>query len=154
MDGGAVENIERYKQQAATADSTVATVKSGNRLNFEQRKNTVQSAEKSILFLKSGFLFIKTNLVFLFHNCYGWFSSFTGKELSSGIFISSLITKIKNRRRFLDKNTLNNVFIPGDTDSYLQAPYHPIHFAFEIRSFAAVNHFWEKKENFGEMINR
>jgi len=49
---------------------------------------------------------------------------------------------------------LNNVFIPGDTDSYLQAPYHPIHFAFEIRSFAAVNHFWEKKENFGEMINR
>ena len=147
-------DFEQYKRQVVTVDSTVVTVKSRNRLSFERKKNTVKSAEESILSLKSRFLFIKTNLVFLFHNRYDWFSSFTGKELSSGIFISSLITKIKNRRRFLDKNTLNNISIPGDTDSYLQAPYHPIHFAFEIRSFAAVNHFWEKKENFGEMINR
>lgn len=147
-------DFEQYKRQVVTVDSTVVTVKSRNRLSFERKKNTVKSAEESILSLKSRFLFIKTNLVFLFHNRYGWFSSFTGKELSSGIFISSLITKIKNRRRFLDKNTFNNFSIPENTDSYLQAPYHPIHFALEIRSFAAVNHFWEKKENFGEMINR
>ena len=147
-------DFEQYKRQVVTVDSTVVTVKSRNRLSFERKKNTVKSAEESILSLKSRFLFIKTNLVFLFHNRYGWFSSFTGKELSSGIFISSLITKIKNLRRFLDKNTFNNVSISENTDSYLQAPYHPIHFAFEIRSFAAVNHFWEKKENFGEMINR
>ena len=147
-------DFEQYKRQVVTVDSTVVTVKSRNRLSFERKKNTVKSAEESILSLKSRFLFIKTNLVFLFHNRYGWFSSFTGKELSSGIFISSLITKIKNLRRFLDKNTFNNVSISENTDSYLQAPYHPIHFALEIRSFAAVNHFWEKKENFGEMINR
>ncbi|HPS47471.1 MAG TPA: hypothetical protein PKX37_03225 [Flexilinea sp.] len=147
-------DFEQYKRQVVTVDSTVVTVKSRNRLSFERKKNTVKSAEESILSLKSRFLFIKTNLVFLFHNRYGWFSSFTGKELSSGIFISSLITKIKNRRRFLDKNTFNNVSIPENTDSYLQAPYHPIHFALEIRSFAAVNHFLEKKENIGEMINR
>jgi len=149
-----VTDFEQYKRQVVTVDSTVVTVKSRNRLSFERKKNTVKSAEESILSLKSRFLFIKTNLVFLFHNRYGWFSSFTGKELSSGIFISSLITKIKNRRRFLDKNTFNNVSIPENTDSYLQAPYHPIHFALEIRSFAAVNHFLEKKENIGEMINR
>ena len=147
-------DFEQYKRQVVTVDSTVVTVKSRNRLSFERKKNTVKSAEESILSLKSRFLFIKTNLVFLFHNRYGWFSSFTGKELSSGIFISSLITKIKNLRRFLDKNTFNNFSIPENTDSYLQAPYHPIHFALEIRSFAAVNHFLEKKENFGEMINR
>ncbi|HNY19733.1 MAG TPA: hypothetical protein PKJ76_06810 [Flexilinea sp.] len=147
-------DFEQYKRQVVTVDSTVVTVKSRNRLSFERKKNTVKSAEESILSLKSRFLFIKTNLVFLFHNRYGWFSSFTGKELSSGIFISSLITKIKNRRRFLDKNTFNNVSISENTDSYLQAPYHPIHFALEIRSFAAVNHFLEKKENIGEMINR
>ncbi len=147
-------DFEQYKRQVVTVDSTVVTVKSRNRLSFERKKNTVKSAEESILSLKSRFLFIKTNLVFLFHNRYGWFSSFTGKELSSGIFISSLITKIKNRRRFLDKNTFNNFSIPENTDSYLQAPYHPIHFALEIRSFAAVNHFLEKKENIGEMINR
>jgi len=149
-----VTDYEQYKRQVVTVDSTVVTVKSRNRLSFERKKNTVKSAEESILSLKSRFLFIKTNLVFLFHNRYGWFSSFTGKELSSGIFISSLITKIKNRRRFLDKNTFNNFSIPENTDSYLQAPYHPIHFALEIRSFAAVNHFLEKKENIGEMINR
>jgi hypothetical protein len=149
-----VTDFEQYKRQVVTVDSTVVTVKSRNRLSFERKKNTVKSAEESILSLKSRFLFIKTNLVFLFHNRYGWFSSFTGKELSSGIFISSLITKIKNRRRFLDKNTFNNFSIPENTDSYLQAPYHPIHFALEIRSFAAVNHFLEKKENIGEMINR
>ena len=147
-------DFEQYKRQVVTVDSTVVTVKSRNRLSFERKKNTVKSAEESILSLKSRFLFIKTNLVFLFHNRYGWFSSFTGKELSSGIFISSLITKIKNRRRFLDKNTFNNFSIPENTDSYLQAPYHPIHFALEIRSFAAVNHFLEKKENIGEIINR
>lgn len=147
-------DFEQYKRQVVTVDSTVVTVKSRNRLSFERKKNTVKSAEESILSLKSRFLFIKTNLVFLFHNRYGWFSSFTGKELSSGIFISSLITKIKNRRRFLDKNTFNNVSISENTDSYLQAPYHPIHFALEIRSFAAVNHFLENKENIGEMINR
>ena len=147
-------DFEQYKRQVVTVDSTVVTVKSRNRLSFERKKNTVKSAEESILSLKSRFLFIKTNLVFLFHNRYGWFSSFTGKELSSGIFISSLITKIKNLRRFLDKNTFNNVSISENTDSYLQAPYHPIHFALEIRSFAAVNHFLEKKENIGEMINR
>jgi len=149
-----VTDFEQYKRQVVTVDSTVVTVKSRNRLSFERKKNTVKSAEESILSLKSRFLFIKTNLVFLFYNRYGWFSSFTGKELSSGIFISSLITKIKNRRRFLDKNTFNNVSIPENTDSYLQAPYHPIHFALEIRFFAAVNHFLEKKENIGEMINR
>jgi len=149
-----VTDFEQYKRQVVTVDSTVVTVKSRNRLSFERKKNTVKSAEESILSLKSRFLFIKTNLVFLFHNRYGWFSSFTGKELSSGIFISSLITKIKNRRRFLDKNTFNNFSIPENTDSYLQAPYHPIHFALEIRSFAAVNHFLENKENIGEMINR
>ncbi len=147
-------DFEQYKRQVVTVDSTVVTVKSRNRLSFERKKNTVKSAEESILSLKSRFLFIKTNLVFLFHNRYGWFSSFTGKELSSGIFISSLITKIKNLRRFLDKNTFNNVSISENTDSYLQAPYHPIHFALEIRSFAAVNHFLENKENIGEMINR
>lgn len=149
-----MEKIERYKQQAATANSTVATVKSVNRLSFEQRKNTVKSAEKSILSLKSGFLFFKTNLVFLFHNCDGWFLSLTEKELISYVFISNLITKNKNRRRFLDKKTFNNGAIRGKIDSYFQALNHPIYFALEIRSFAGVNHFLGKKENIREMINR
>lgn len=144
----------RYKQQAATANSTVATVKSENRLSFEQRKNTVKSAEKSILSLKSGFLLFKTNLVFLFHNCDGWFLSLTEKELISDVFISNLITKNKNRGRFLDKKTFNNGSIRRNIDSYLQALNHPIYFALEIRFFAGVNHFLGKKENIREMINR